>query len=159
MPMRERIDSGTEIMRWNDGIPLHYEYTAGVAGEKFLRGLIAGKIIAGRCATCTDAFLPPRIYCPNCYTAVDEFVEVGPQGKVVALTKSLQGQKGERLEAPVTFGFIGFKGVRGGIVHRILGNARVGSTVVPQFKPEGERTGSILDMVGFKAPGKPPVEG
>ena len=58
MPIGERIESVEDVMQWTDTIPFHYEYTAGVAGEKFLRGLIEGKILAGYCPSCEESSLP-----------------------------------------------------------------------------------------------------
>jgi hypothetical protein len=43
------VEAGTgRILAWKDGIPLHYEYTAGTAGEAFLRGLKVGRIVASK---------------------------------------------------------------------------------------------------------------
>jgi uncharacterized OB-fold protein len=86
VPIRERIESVDRISQWTDSIPLHYEYTAGVAGERFLRGLMEAKILAGYCPRCKETFLPPRIYCVECYGPVHRYVKVGPYGKVATLT-------------------------------------------------------------------------
>ena len=66
------------LASWVDSIPLHYEYTAGVAGEKFLRGLMAGKILASYCPSCKRAALPARMYCVDCYSQTSKFVRAGP---------------------------------------------------------------------------------
>ena len=117
-----------------------------MAGERFLRGLIAGKLLAGYCPNCKEASLPPRIYCVKCFGEIRKYVRVGPVGRVSAMTTTRSGQDGQTLDHPVTFGYITFEGVSGGILHRIVGNTRVGSTVKPRFKPRRERTGSILDI-------------
>jgi len=133
-------------MQWTDGIPLHYEYTAGVAGEKFLRGLKDGRILAGYCPNCKEVSLPPRIYCVKCYGRITKYVRVAPVGKVTAVSSAGRDEAGE-----LKFAFITFKGIRGGMIHRLLGKARAGSEVVPRFKPRSERTGSILDIQGFES--------
>jgi len=133
-------------MQWTDGIPLHYEYTAGVAGEKFLRGLKSGKILAGYCPNCREVSLPPRIYCVTCYGKITRYIEVDPVGRVAAITSTGRGEVGE-----LKFAFVTFKGVRGGMIHRLLGRARAGSKVTPLFKPRSDRTGSILDIQGFES--------
>ncbi len=148
--MEERIDSVEGVRQWSDQIPLHYEYTAGIAGEKFLRGLSQGKILAGYCANCKEASLPPRIYCVKCYGAIERSVLVRTPGKVSALTKTRVSQGGERLAEPVAFAYIIFEGVSGGLLHKVAKGVRVGSSVKPRFKPKRERTGSILDIELFE---------
>jgi hypothetical protein len=145
----ERIDSVEEIRQWTDSIPFHYEYTAGVAGERFLRGLMAGKIFAGYCANCRETSLPPRMYCVKCFGEIKRFVRVRTMGTVSAMTTTLTGQDGKALEQPITFAYVTFEGVAGGMLHRIVGRARVGSTVKPRFKRKRDRKGSILDIEGF----------
>jgi len=133
-------------MQWTDGIPLHYEYTAGVAGEKFLRGLKSGKILAGYCPNCREVSLPPRIYCVRCYGKITKYVKVDPVARVAAITSTgRDGVEGSK------FAFIKFKGVSGGMIHRLIGKARVGNKVTPLFKPRSERKGSILDIQGFES--------
>jgi uncharacterized OB-fold protein len=144
MPIEERIGSVEDVRQWTDSIPFQYEYTAGVAGEKFLRGLMDGKILAGYCPNCKESSLPARIYCVKCYGGITSYVEMGPVGKVRAVTTAKKGDGS-------TFVFVTFKGVRGGLVHRLLDGARAGSEVMPRFRPKAERTGSILDLQGFES--------
>src|SRR5580692_9852218 len=144
MPIEERIESVADVRQWIDRIPFQYEYTAGVAGEKFLRGLMDGKILAGYCPGCKESSLPARIYCVRCYGGITEYVEVGPVAKVRAVTHAKQ-------EGSPAFAFVTFKDVRGGLVHRLLDRARAGSEVAPRFRPRSERTGSILDLQGFES--------
>ena len=146
MPIGERLESVADVTQWADHIPLHYEYTAGIAGERFLRGLMEGRILAGYCPRCEECSLPPRIYCVNCYGEIRRYVKVGPVGKVSAVTSSGQGSQDER-----SYVFVTFEGVRGGIIHRLLGRARSGTEVVARFRPRSERTGSILDIQGFES--------
>jgi uncharacterized OB-fold protein len=148
MPMTERLDDVTEVRQWVDSIPLHYEYTAGVAGERFLRGLIGGKILAAYCPNCKQAALPARMYCLDCYGETTKFVRAGPVGVVKAVTRA-KGAPGE----PVAFAFIEFPNVKGGIVHRLIGGARAGSRVKAIFRPKRERTGAISDVLGFERVG------
>jgi len=148
LPITERIDDVTEALRWVDSIPLHYEYTAGVAGEKFLRGLIAGKILAGYCPKCRNLALPARMYCVDCYSATSRFVAVGPVGVVKAITR-----KAKHSGEAETFVFVQFPGVKGGLVHRLIGDARAGTRVTARFRPRRERTGAISDVAGFERSG------
>ena len=149
------VVSAGRILAWRDGIPLRYEYTAGAAGEAFLRGLSEGRIVASKCATCGDVRLPPRTYCLKCYGRARTDVELLHHGRIAALSTAHLGPGGAKL-APgsrTTFGFVTYAGVSGGLVHRIVGGARspkVGEPVRPVFAPRAKRKGSILDLEGFR---------
>ena len=140
MPITERLDRGTDALAWKGSIPLHYEYTAGVAGERFMRGLMGGKILAGYCEACGTASLPARMYCVECYSGTSSFVKVGPVGVVRALARG----DTER------FAFVEFPGTKGGVLHRLIGPGRVGSRVKARFRPRRARTGAISDILGFE---------
>ncbi len=147
MPLGERVTSVDRLRAWTDQIPFHYEYTAGVAGERFLRGLQGGKLLAGVCPKCGKSYLPPKMYCVDCFVEVKKFREVAGAGTVSAVTVSQFGMGGERLRAPRTFVFVTFAGVTGGLVQAASGNGlKVGSRVVPKFVPASKRTGSMLDF-------------
>jgi hypothetical protein len=142
MPMSERLDSVTDVRQWRDSIPFHYEYTAGVAGERFLRGLKEGKILAGYCPACRETSLPLRMYCLGCYGEITKAVSVGRVGRARAVTRNPEGG---------AFVFVTFDGVKGGIIHRLLGKTRVGGEVVALFRPPKERKCSLDDIQGFGA--------
>jgi uncharacterized OB-fold protein len=147
MSLGERITSVDRLRSWTDQIPFHYEYTAGVSGEKFFRGIQEGKIIASRCRKCGKSYLPPKSYCVDCFAPIETYREVGPEGKVAALTESYVAFDGRRLKTPRTFVFVSFRGVTGGLVQVATGRGlEVGAAVVPKFKPASKRTGSLLDF-------------
>src|SRR5215467_6671071 len=104
----ERISTVDNLMAWRDEIPFHYEYTAGVAGEKFLRGLKGGQILGSKCSNCHRTYLPPKIYCVNCYLEIKKFVPVGPEGRVSALAKSHVDFQGRGIAKATTFVFVTF---------------------------------------------------
>jgi uncharacterized OB-fold protein len=150
MSLKERITSVEKLRSWTDQIPFHYEYTAGVAGERFLRGLVEGRILASECAKCGKKYIPPKTYCIDCYLEVKRFKQVGPEGVVAALAESSIGFEGDRLTKPRTFAFIVFRGVTGGLIHYVTGKGlEIGSRVVPRFKTPTKRQGTILDIEAF----------
>lgn len=150
MPIKERIDNVAGIRQWKDKIPFRYEYTAGIAGERFLRGLIEGKIIGSKCERCKITYLPPKAYCTNCFGEISDFVDVGRKGRIQALSRSSVNE-GKAAKVPRVFGYVSFEGVKGGIVHNIISKApRIGRTVVVRFKPREQRKGSITDIRGFE---------
>lgn len=149
-PLRDRITSVERIRSWTDQIPFHYEYTAGVAGEKFLRGLHEGRILASQCPSCGRKYIPPKVYCVECYLEVKRFTEVGPEGAIAALAESRVGFEGNPLARPRSFAFVVFKGVTGGLIHLVTGTGlEIGSKVVPKFRAPAKRQGTILDIERF----------
>jgi len=151
------VEAGTDsIVAWRDGIPLHYEYTAGVAGEAFLRALAQGRIVASKCTTCGDVRVPPRTYCLECQGRTRIDVELFQSGGIASLSTAFLAKDGTKLAAGsrITFGFVTFEGVGGGLIHRILSEGRreprVGDPVMPLFLPHEKRKGSILDLKGFR---------
>jgi uncharacterized OB-fold protein len=145
--LNERITSVDKLRSWTDKIPFHYEYTAGVAGEKFLRGLREGKILASECPKCRRRYLPPKMYCVDCFVGLKKYREVGPPGMVSAVTESYVDFQGRRLKSPRTYVYVTYSGVTGGLVQRAEGKGlRFGDKVTPKFKPSAMRTGSLLDF-------------
>jgi uncharacterized OB-fold protein len=151
------IDERTgRIMAWKDSIPLHYEYTAGVAGEIFLRALKEGRIIASRCMRCGEVRVPPRTYCLECQARTSVDVELFHYGRIAAISTAHRDVGGARVAAGSrpTFGYVTFEGVGGGMTHKILSHgrrdAKVGDPVAPLFVPREQRRGSILDLAGFR---------
>ncbi|MDA4121186.1 MAG: zinc ribbon domain-containing protein [Thaumarchaeota archaeon] len=153
MPLNERITDVDLLRAWKDKLPLHYEYTAGVAGERFLRGIKDGKILASRCRNCGKAYIPPKMYCVGCFVQIDDYREVGPVGTVEGLAESHVNFEGRRVDPGRTFAFITFKGVTGGLVHYVGGKgSKVGALVRPKFKPPEQRQGTLRDIEMFVAP-------
>jgi uncharacterized protein len=151
------VEAGTgRILAWRDSIPLRYEYTAGTAGEAFLRGLKAGKIVASKCGTCGEVRLPPRTYCLQCYGRTRIDVELLHSGRIAAVSTTHLGAGGAEVAARsrTTFGFVTFEGVQGGLVHRVVHDGRrdprAGDPVRLLFAPAEKRKGSILDLEGFR---------
>jgi uncharacterized OB-fold protein len=136
MPSIERINSSSDLKAWKDNLPLHYRYTYGVAGQKFISALKEGKIIASRCRKCRTSYLPPKLYCTNCFKQVDDFEEVKVKGKIVAMAW------GEKI-----YCFVTFEGFKGGLVHFASEKCKIGDTVRPVFKDE--REGRITDILYF----------
>lgn len=150
----EKINVNRDIRHWLHTIEQGYRYTAGPIGTKFLEGLRAGKLLAGKCHVCGRLLMPPKAFCQYDFAEIKELVEVAPVGIIKTYTVVYEDSNGNRLPKPVIIGFIEFPGVTGGLIHYIINvepsGVRVGLKVRPVFKPEGERRGSIMDIVGFE---------
>jgi hypothetical protein len=131
--------------------PVHFRYTAGVAGERFLREIKDnGKLLAARCADCKLNYLPPRIYCERCMGKLEEYVEIESIGTVQSYTACTQDSEGKPLPRPVGVALVRFPSAHGGLVHKTKGEVSVGDKVRVVFKEKSKRTGSILDIEYFE---------
>jgi hypothetical protein len=63
-------------------IRIDYEYTAGRASRRFLRGIAEGRILGQRCPECRKVYVPPRGSCPKCGVPTEEEVQVTGKGTV-----------------------------------------------------------------------------
>ena len=153
MGSTEHIDRVTDLRTWPGEFPVSHLYTAGLAGERFLRELRDnGRFLGSRCAACDHVYLPPSIFCPQCFAALDEWLEVGPQGTVRAVTKAHRGVDGRPLEPPDLLALVQLDGANGLLAHRIgeADSVEIGARVEAVFKDAGKRQGSILDVRYFR---------
>lgn len=153
MGSSEHIERVTDLRAWPGEFPVSHLYTMGVAGERFFRELKeSGRFVGTRCAACDVVYVPPSIFCPRCFAALEEWKEVGPQGTVRAVTTAHRGVAGQTLDPPETLALIQLDGADGLLVHRIgeSEGVTIGARVEPVLKPGGERVGSILDVRYFK---------
>lgn len=85
-----------------------------------------------------------------CYGRTRPDVELYQLGRIAAMSSPTA--RGGRPR--VTFGFVTFEGVSGGLVHRLLGEdgrrPKVGDSVGAVFASPDKRSGSILDLQGFR---------
>jgi len=153
----ERTTDARKLRHWDGNMEADYFYTSGVAGERFFVALRdQGKLLAAQCTACGLDYLPPRLFCEDCFAELTEFVGVPPKGRVAALTVSHLDREGVRLSRPQVWAFVTFEGIRGGLVHRLLmspGHARAGIAVRPKIKPKAARVGAITDIEGFEPVG------
>src|SRR5256886_5606465 len=85
-----------------------------------------------------------------------ECVEVPREGRVAAVSVAHVDRTGIRLSHPQVWAFVTFRGIRGGLVHRLLvppDRARAGLAVRPKLKPRNARVGAITDIEGFEPVG------
>ena len=149
------ITSVSDLRTWQGEIPLYQVYTAGLAGERFLREIMEqGRILGTRCRSCSYTYIPARAYCERCFAPLEEWVEVGPQGTLRAHTVAHLDMQGRRLEPPAVIALIQLDGADGLLVHYLRGvqpgQVREGLRLRAVFKPRARRRGSILDIQGFR---------
>ena len=125
------------------GVNLQFNYAAGEAASRFLIALRDEKRIYGtRCPECRRVLVPARSFCPRCFVAPGEWIEVGPAGTLIAVAPA----------QPLPIALIQLDGADTALAHRI-GEAdaitlRIGLRVIPVFAET--RAGNILDIAYFR---------
>jgi uncharacterized OB-fold protein len=127
-----------------------YEYPAGVALSKFLEGLRQGKLMAGRCSRCDRSQIPPRSHCIKCLKPVEDFHEIRQTGVIETFSRSHISLEGG-LAQPVTWIYVKFEGVEGGLLHRLDPSVTPEKALKVRPVFHEIRIGSILDIKWFTA--------
>jgi uncharacterized protein len=149
----EKITSESQVRTWTDHIPLQWKYTAGVAGDRFLRLLMQGKLQASFCKNCDKLYLPPKIYCRDCFAQLNEWKDIpDDSGSIYSFTKLPARSDGSK--ASEVIALVKFDGVVGGILGRLKvakdDRPRIGTRVRLVFKPKNARTGDLSDIEYFE---------
>lgn len=88
---------------WN----LEFQHAAGVAASRFLVALRDREVLlASPCPSCRRIFVPPKSFCETCFVPTeDNWVEVGPEGRVEAFTFTYARLPGYR-EPPYAVAYV-----------------------------------------------------
>jgi uncharacterized OB-fold protein len=149
----EKVTDPRDVRLWEGQIPIAHRYTPGVAGEAFFRALRdRGEFLGSRCESCGLTYCPARLFCERCFSQLEADTVVGPQGQVESFTVGYVGVEGEPLDEPVVLGLVRLDGADTVLVHYLIDaeTLEIGLTVEPVLKQRRYRTGSILDIKGFR---------
>ncbi len=81
----KKVDN--ELIRHNYLQEITYHYSAGKIPSRFFHELReTGKLHGIKCPECSKVYIPPRLLCPECSVKMNEWVEIGPKGTLVAGT-------------------------------------------------------------------------
>jgi uncharacterized OB-fold protein len=154
MPL-EPVPHLSALRAWRGAVPVASRYTVGPAGERFFRALRdEARILGTRCDRCRITYVPGRLFCERCFDELRAWIELGPQGTVEAVTLLCLEPDGSRLEPPLPLALIRLDGADTVLLHYLGGlgggEATIGLRVEPVFRPAGQRTGSILDILHFR---------
>lgn len=155
MSLIKKMSKNKDVRIWEGEFPVRYLYTVGVAGERFFRDIKDHGTIKGlRCNECGVVHVPPSIYCDNCFSRLDEWVDVGTKGLLHAFTASYLNRDGTRRSEPNLIGIIKFHGTEGALIHRLdeiePSELHIGMPMEAVFKKPEAREGSILDILYFR---------
>ena len=163
-PLKKKDFKEGKVITVEDKIDAEYDWSVGPAMARFLEELKKGKIIGRKCPKCGKVYVPPRMFCPECFTPTTKWVYVKDTGTVnTAVVSYISADRGH-LGEPVVIGVIHLDGASPmmGFVHKIkdvspedVKNMKVfGLRVKAVWKPENERTGSITDIMYFEPIGE-----
>lgn len=146
-----------ELLRVPVHMKLHYRFPAGAHYERFFKEMKeTGRIMGVRCPECRRVLVPPRPVCGECFARTEEWVQVGPQGTVVAYTSIyfpfIDGTTGKPRPIPYGAGLIQLDGAYSAINHileeGVPGKLYIGMRVEAVLKEK--REGNIGDILCFK---------
>ena len=146
----------SHIAKWRGEIPIESLYTAGIGGQRFFKALKEkGKLVGTRCRPCNQVFVPSRQFCERCFAELTEEVRVQPDGVIKSFSYAYVDHIGGRLKHPVASALVQLEGATTVMLHRLLevkdlSRISIGSRVKAVIKPKAKRTGSMLDIEGFR---------
>lgn len=150
------------VKRLEIPVRLEYDYSAGRATSRFLRGIAEGRILGQRCPSCRKVYVPARGACPCCTVPTEEEVQVSDRGTVT--TFSIVRVPSENLSVPLPFACahvlldgadIPFYGV---IQECPLEQVRMGMRVQAVWKPKEEWTTSTGNIIYFRPIDEPDAD-
>ncbi len=143
------------VRRWSGEMPVRHRYTPGVAGLAFAEALRdRGMLLGARCEPCSLTYVPARAFCERCFSALSADTEVGPGGSLVSWTVARLDVAGEPLDPARILGLVRLDGADTVLFHDLVEldgrEPEAGMRVEAVARPPAERTGSILDLAGFR---------
>ncbi len=153
MSFKEHITKNTTLGSFGGDIPVNYQYTLGIGGDRFFRAIVnKGEFIASKCSRCGIMYIYPMTYCEECFEEIHEHVAIGLTGELYSYTLCHYDYRGEELPEPEMIGYVIFPGIDGGIIHRLdidETDIYLGMPVTALLKSENLRKGSIDDILCF----------
>jgi uncharacterized OB-fold protein len=148
----EELENAQAIMSKQLVVLSDVEFDVGEIGTRFFAELRDNRRILGiRCPRCDTVYVPPRLTCKRCFGKLDEWVEVGPEGTLLASTTVYAPVANPPAEAPYTLAVIKLDGADTGLVHLVeeVDPARLeeGTRLRAVFREN--REGNIRDIDRF----------
>jgi len=137
-------------------VDLPFSYSAGRTASRFLIELRDQQRIMGkRCPECSRVIVPAQLFCKECFTETDKWVEVGPEGSLISFTVVYREENHHPKETPLAYGIIRLDGADTSLVHLLaetdVAQLQLGMRVRAVFS--AKRIGHILDIKHFESIG------
>jgi len=115
-----------------------------------LQLLKQGKIQASVCRSCGKTYLPPKIFCKDCFIQVTEWREVPEDSGSIYSFTNVRAKDGNSSQLII---LVKFEGIEGGLLGRFKTGReepRIGMKVKPVFKKKDQRKGELSDIEYFE---------
>ncbi len=136
---------------------LPHRFSVGKTFHKFYEGLKEKKIWGNICSKCGITLVPPRSFCPRCFSDMDEWVEVSQEGRIISWAVATKEYHGAPLKTPFIVALIRLDGTDCNFLP-VIGEVDIkdvikkgnltGKRVIAVWAEE--RNGSMLDIAYFK---------
>ena len=140
-------------------IRIDYQFTAGLAQSRFLKGLSTGRFLGQRCPTCSQVYVPPRGSCPTDGVPLTDEVELGNTGTVTTFCVVNVPFAGQSIDIPYICAQILLDGANisfMGLVQEIPADqVRMGLRVEAVWVPPEELVPSMESVRHFRPTGEP----
>jgi uncharacterized OB-fold protein len=157
MTFLEKQTDPTSFMHWRGDMQADYLYTNGVAGNRFFQHLKKkNTFLASRCPQCKKVFLPPRMFCEDCFCDIPDrnWLEVPAKGTIRLWTVATLNAHGEKLAVPQVIAFIDIdktdSSMLGIIETKNLNKDLQGQKVKAVLRPKSKREGTLKDILYFE---------
>jgi uncharacterized OB-fold protein len=138
---------------------LDYTFTAGKASSRFLRELMARRLVGRRCPACAKVYVPARESCPTCGVATTDEVEVLDRGTVTTFCIVNIPFPGMAVKPPFAAASVLLDGSDILIFHLLqelpVEEVRMGLRVEAVWKPDHQLEPSMESIVYFRPSGEP----
>ena len=141
--------------------PIHvdYQFTAGLAQSRFLKGMSEGRILGQRCPRCGKVYVPPRGSCPTDGVPTVDEVELGHSGIVTTYCVVNVPFQGQSIEIPYICAQILLDGANlafMGLIQEIpTDQIRMGMRVEAVWVPKDELGPTMSSIRYFRPNGEP----
>jgi len=140
-------------------IRLDYDFTAGLAQSKNLRGYAEGKFIGQRCPVCKKVYIPSRGSCPTDGVGTDEEVVLPNTGTVTTYCVVNVPFAGQSIEIPYICAQILLDGANisfMGLIQELPADeVRMGLRVEALWVPDDELGPTLASVKYFRPTGEP----
>lgn len=148
---RNQFNAPTKEVRGD--FPVNFLYTVGISGEKFFLGLKDQKIIGNTCSSCNFTYLPPKIFCEDCFDELGDntYKELPGTGEVFSFTEIFFDHRGDKLKETYFLALIKLDGSSSTFFHKLVNipSPIIGMKVKPNWN--SERSATIFDINGFES--------
>jgi uncharacterized OB-fold protein len=147
------MDAHAEKMVLEGKVDLPFSYSAGRTASRFFIELRDKRRIMGkRCQKCKRVIVPAQLFCKECFTETEEWVEVGPEGILITFTVVYRKENHHPKEAPLAYGIVQLDGADTSLIHLLaetdVAQLKAGMRVRAVFSKK--RIGHILDIKHFE---------